>query len=231
MKLRRLIMVIGALTATVGLAVGLTACNAKGTEMDAGQMTQSEVENLSLEAQFDVMGQRYATMQELLRDAQLRVADADTVWAWISAGIAPSQGNYAPTTLDGATADNSYFLDMRRAVRLPGASGARAELDPMLELFEENGWGHEIEATGDGWNARAITDEGYLMRYTVQENGQYNLALFGGPYWGDTRGLLHAVVERIPEEHRAPEESLPGTFTPFPNWGDPALGSDSHARS
>lgn len=226
MTRRLLRTVLAGLAAALAAVLVLSGCSMKGSSMDAAQKTQSEAEQLTLEQQFGLLGDRYERMQDLLLDTQLRIADADTSWVWISSGVAPSQGNVAPTALAGGNANNSYFLDARRAIRLPGASGVRSDLDPVIDFFSERGWEAEVEEDpGNAWNVRARTDDGYLVRYSVQQNGQYNLAIFSGTFWGDTQGLLGAAIERVPKDQLATEESLPGEFAQFPKWSDPVLTS------
>ena len=223
MNIRGLLKSATVVALLAGTIVGLSACSMKGFEMDAAGMTQSEVERLSLESQFGLMSARYQRMQDLLEQAQLRVADVDTTWVWISSGIAPTQGTYAPTPLEGATSGNSYFLHAIRAVRLPDSSGAREDLDPLLKLFEEQGWVVDISGDSErGWTARTVTADGYRMSYQVQPNGQYNLDVVSDGFWGDRRGLLEAVVSRVPEANLGAEESLPGEYDSFPEWSLPS---------
>lgn len=221
MKIQGLLNVITVVGLLVGTIFGLTACGMKGSEMDAAGMTRSDVERLSLESQFGLMSARYQRMQDLLEQAQLRVADVDTTWVWISSGIAPAQGTYAPTPLDGATSENSYFMQAIRAVRLPGSTGARQDLDPLLEYFDEQGWAVAISGDSErGWTAKTVTADGYRMSYQVQPNGQYNLDVVSDGFWGDRSGLLEAVVNRVPTSILGTEESLPGEYEPFPEWSD-----------
>lgn len=217
-----LLKAVAAVAITTGILVGAASCTTKGFEMDAAGMTQSEVMQQPLEQQFNAMAKRYARMQELLEEAQLQVTDANTPWIWISSGIAPDGGDFAPTALAGATGENSYFMQAIRAIRLPGATGAQEDLDPMVAFFEK--LGGEVETSGDtehGWTAKTVTSDGYRMSYQVQPNGQYNLDVVSNAFWGDTRGLLHAIVDRIPEEDSGREASLPGVFDVFPDWNAP----------
>lgn len=223
MKIRGLLKAATVVALLAGTVGGLSACSMKGSEMDAAGMTRSEVERLSLESQFGLMSARYQRMQDLLEQAQLRVADVDTTWVWISSGIAPTQGSYAPTSLEGATSENSYFMQAIRAVRLPGSTGAREDLDPLLKLFNEQGWTVRISGDSDrGWTAKAVTADGYRMSYQVQPHGQYNLDVVSGGFWGDRSGLLEAIVNRVPEANLGTQESLPGEYEPFPHWSIPA---------
>lgn len=223
MNIRGLLKTATVVALLAGTIVGLSACSMKGSEMDASGMTRSEVERLSLESQFGLMSARYQRMQDLLKQAQLRVADADTTWVWISSGIAPTQGAYAPTPLEGATSENSYFMQSIRAVRLPGSTGAREDLDPLLKFFKEQGWAVGISGDSErGWTAKTVTADGYRMSYQVQPNGQYNLDVVSDGFWGDRSGLLKAIVSRVPETNLGTEESLPGEYEPFPEWSIPA---------
>jgi len=218
----KLMKAAAAAALSVGIIVGASACTTKGPEMDAAGMTQTQVEQQPLEEQFNTMAERYERMQELLKEAQLEVTDANTPWIWISSGIAPSQGIYAPTPLEGATAENSYFMQAVRAIHLPGATGEQADLDPVIAFFEKQGG--EVEVSGDaerGWTAKTVTSDGYRMSYQVQPNGQYNLDVVSDAFWGDTRGLLHAIADRIPDAESGRGESLPGDFDVFPDWNAP----------
>lgn len=210
----------------VVLAIGVTACAGSGDErveatrtVDAGGLTQDEAGALSLEEQFDLVRERDARMQELLTDAQLVISDG--VWGWGQKGGAPITGPNA-WALPGMTLENSYFLQMWRAVNPEGATGAKPDLDPMIAYFTAQGWDVEVrESSGPNYEARAQTDEGYFLSWTVQANGQYNMEVMSQSYWGDSEGLLREISDRVSPEETAIEESVPGVYIPFPDWSDP----------
>lgn len=213
-----------ALALALGIALGMTACTLKGSDMDAAGHTRAQAEQLSLEQQFNQLSEHYERVHQLLHEAQLQVAGPDVEWSWISHGLAPSQGGSAPEPLPGGNSSNSYFLDVRSAIQLPGAIGGRSRLDPMIAYVEQQGW--QVEVTGEegsSWRVLAVTDDGIRLRFTVQESGQVSLAIFSRAYWGDTDALVFAVVYRVPKEQRGIQHSLPGEYTKFPEWSDPVV--------
>lgn len=188
--------------------------------VDAAGLTLSQVQELSLEEQFDLVRQRDARMRVLITEAQDQVSP-DT-WKWLSSSLAPMSGANAPGAVPGATRDNSYYLEVTRSIRLPGATGAREDIEPVVAYFESKGWETSvIELGGDRFWAKANTGEGYWVAYTVQPNGQYNLEVFSEMFWGNSRELLAAITNRIPLDVLKMFESKPGVFIPFPEWNDP----------
>lgn len=165
---------------------------------------------------------RYEQMQAQFADAQQAISSEP--WIWISYGINPDAGTSGPITLNGAGDDNSYHMQISASVDTAGGQGDRADLDPMLAYFENQGWEPEVNQRGSGqhwWVARAVTDEGHLFIYTVQENGFYNLALYSGVFWGDRMALAQASQERRPADWKGPRLSVPGDYVPFPEWSAP----------
>ncbi|MCW2288829.1 hypothetical protein EDF60_0239 [Leucobacter luti] len=187
--------------------------------VDAGGLTQDEAGALSIEEQFDLVRERDARMQELLTEAQLVISDG--VWIWGQKGAGPIAGPNA-WALPGMELENSYFLQMWRGTQPAGATGAKQDLDPMLDYFKEQGWETTVrESSGPNFEAVADTGEGFLVSWTVKANGLYNMEVMSQSYWGDSRTLLHEIVDRIPPEETAINESLPGVYIKFPDWSDP----------
>lgn len=192
---------------------------------DASGMTLEEVEKLSLEEQFDLVEQRDARMRVILTEAQAPIS-AD-VWRWLIKGVIPTSGLSAPGQVQGATRDNSYYVQIGRTIQLPGGVGDRADLDPMIAYFESKGWDYSItELSSGGIQLLTRTGDGYWVEYRVQLNGWYNLSVFSDMFWGDYRGLLHAIGDRVPREAFSLEQSLPGVFVDFPKWSDPLIERD-----
>ena len=190
--------------------------------MDAAGMTREEVERLPLERQFDLLGGRYVRMQEMLADAQ-RVVSPDE-WNWVSEGFSPIDGDGQRWSMRGATSKNSYYLNMSRTIKLPGASGAVEDAELMVEYFEAQGWSTTLrQVDARRYRVDAMTDEGYWLDYWVEPNGQYSVGVYSKVFWGDTYALTFAVVDRIPEERFGIEESPPGEYIPFPKWSDPVV--------
>lgn len=238
---------VNAMTGLVAavLVLGLAACSEGTTKMtnngsqDAAGMTRSEVADLGPEKRFDLMGERYSQMQELLTEAQQQVSTDS--WNWLTGGVAgPMPGPSAVDSLPGASEKDSYYLEMTRSINPAGAAGDRADAEPVAAFFESRGWTSEIVEVKDEldlgfhrFEAQATTPDGYYVRYEVQENGQYNMTVQSGVFWGDRAELTGNVSYRIPEDGFFPAEgaSAPGVYIPFPKWTDPKLwGPDSDAK-
>ena len=210
------------------LAIGATACAGSGEgdvqmarTVDAGGLTQDEAGALSIEEQFDLVRERDARMQELLTEAQLVISDG--VWGWGQKGGAPVLGPNA-WALPGMELENSYFLQMWRWTQPAGATGAKQDLDPMLDYFKAQGWETTVrESSGPNFEAVADTGEGFLVSWKVKANGLYNMEVMSQSYWGDSRTLLKEISSRVPESEYDKEESAPGEYLPFPDWSDPIV--------
>lgn len=190
-------------------------------EVDAGGLTRSEAEGNPIEEQFELVRERDARMQELLTEAQQQISTG--TWGWGQKGGAPILGPNA-WSLPGMALENSYFLDMWRSIDPDGAVGAKSDLDPMIAYFESQGWQFEVsESSGPDYRVRADTGEGFLVSWTVQRNGQYNMEVMSQSYWGASRELLEEIEGRTPPEALDIEESEPGVYVPFPDWSDPAV--------
>lgn len=190
---------------------------------DAAEHTLAEVEKLSLQEQFALFGERYERSSELLTDAQRQVSDDS--WYWLVNGVLPSPGITSYDALQGAKRENSYYISASRSISLPGATGDKADLEPLLSYYASEGWEAEILDHNDGtFVARAFTDDHFRIDYQVQANGQYNLTVSSGTFWGDYPALLSAISERIPDTDLL-EASPPGTLTPFPTWDSPIVHS------
>jgi hypothetical protein len=194
-------------------------------------MTRFEVERQSAKQQFDLMGERYERMQELMTEAQEQI-HAGT-WSWLSGGVGgPVGGPTGSDPLPGATSRTSYYLELVRGIHPPDARGDRADAEPVVAYFESKGWKSrlievpdELDIGDHRWKAQALTDDGYHLRYKVQENGYYNFEVVSGVFWCDRAQLSDDVAYRIPRGESFPpnEESLPGVYIPFPKWSDPYL--------
>ncbi|MGJ4845939.1 hypothetical protein [Leifsonia sp. Le1] len=201
------------------------------TVQDAAGMTRGEVERLTPEQRFDLYGERYERMKELMTEAQEQVSTDP--WRWLVGGVGgPASGPTASDPLPGATGQNAYYIRMSRAIFPPGAVGDRADAEPVYDYFESKGWAAELiwieddlKLGFDRYDVRAITDDGYRLIYEVQENGQYNLDVRSDMFWGDQDELSSDIAYRIPEDQFFPpdETSLPGVYVPFPKWSDPKV--------
>ncbi len=211
------------LSAILVLTIGVSGCaGIGGRDVDAAGMTQEEVERLPLEQQFNLLGERYQAMQELMTHAQRVVSP--NVWTWTSHGFYPGSGDAQRWSMRGATSKNSYYLSMSRTIKLPGANGAVEDAELMAEYFEAQGWSttlRQVEARR--YRVEAMTDEGFWFEYKMRAHGQYSLGLHSKVFWCDRDALSSAVIDRIPEERFGVEESLPGEFIPFPKWSDPVV--------
>ena len=221
---RRITRSWAVLLAISTMLLGVAGCSLIGDgDVDAAGMTQAEVEALSPEEQFDLFGERYVHAEKMLADAQ-RAVSSDS-WTWGSKGIGPVGGLGQRWAMRGATNENSYMINTSRTIKLPGASGEKADLDPMISYFESQGWETTVSENpelGD-YYVRAGTEDGYGFEYTVRSNGQYSLQLLSKVFWGDTRALSTAIVGRIPAEKFEILESPPGEYIAFPKWSDPIV--------
>jgi len=183
-------------------------------------MTRAEVEEMTLREQFELVGQRSDRMHELLADAQLQISSEP--WRWGSYGIIPELGTNV-WSVRGMDPDNSYFLSAWGAVRPEGAIGHQSDLEPMIDYFDSKGWETELsDRVNGGYRVMADTGEGFLVSWTVQPNGQYNMEVMSKTFWGDSHALLRAVGDRIPVDPLGADATVPGVRVPFPSWDDPA---------
>ena len=83
--------------------------------------------------------------------------------------------------------------------------------------------------TGSALKGSSISWEngmrGYRVRYTVQDNGNYDMKVSTDAFWADTWTLKGDIGYRVPQGKSFPEsgDSVPGVYTPFPKWSDPKL--------
>jgi hypothetical protein len=219
---------VAALVATILVLVttGCAASAKNGDDVvrqdarDAAGLTQAEVAGMSLEDEFGLASERYVEMQGLLEEAQLQISDAS--WVWIGGDVLPFEGgaNAIGEPPEGADEENSYFFQSSRNVELEGTTGARSDLDRMIEYFDGKGWQSSSSEIGRNYEARADTGDGWRVTYTVRPNGQYTVDVYSEVFWtNDSGALLSAIADRDPAEF--PEESVPGEYPPFPSWSDP----------
>ncbi|MWV31226.1 hypothetical protein [Rathayibacter iranicus] len=187
---------------------------------DAAGMTQAEVAALTLEEEFELNAQHYVHAEELLRDAQLRISDG--VWMWNGGETLPEEGFNGGVGggLPGGTGKISYYVTCTRIIKPPGAQGAKADLDPMVAYFEEQGWEYFVREKSKSADLWGITGDGYQINYFIQASGQYSIQVYSELFWtNDAHALFEAVASR--DYDPFPEESLPGVYVPFPQWDAP----------
>jgi hypothetical protein len=207
---------------TVLLTAGCAGLQ-KGTPVDAldtSGTTLDQAMSLTLEEQFDLFGQRYDHMQELIRDAQLAVSDEP--WYWNGVGILPLGGAMASTVLPGVTNENSYYLNDGRILDVPGLTGDPADLEPMRKYFVAKGWKHGDVTFSSEHSVQAETGDGWVIKYAVQDTGQYYIDVRSGVFWGRGTDLLHAIAQRTTKDLDQ-QQSLPGVYAPYPKWSDPIV--------
>lgn len=192
---------------------------------DAAGMTLAQVQKLSLEEEFALVGERYAKGNALLTEAQLQISDG--VWLWGVGGPLPN-GGYSGGVgdpLPGSDGPNSYYLTAGRIIRPPGAVGAKEDLEPMRAYYESKGWKTRLQEVSGDYYLWGITGDGYQLEYGVQKNGQYYIRVYTELFWtNDSSTLLRTIASRVsPGSAGSPGESLPGVFEPFPKWEDPIV--------
>jgi len=158
-------------------------------------------------------------MQELIRDAQLQISDGP--WYWVGVGILPRSGEVS-SVLPGVTADNSYYLTDSRIYEVPGLTGDPKDLELMRKYFESKGWDHGDVTFYDEYSVEAETGDGWVIKYVVQQTGQYYIEVTSGVFWGRGNEILHAIDARTPDDFGS-QESVPGVWAPFPKWSDPIV--------
>ena len=164
--------------------------------------------------------ERYVVMQGVLEEAQVSVSDGP--WTWIGGDVLPVMGgaNAFGAPLEGADEADSYFFQAGRNIATVGATGARTDLDPMVEYFAEKGWESASREVGRNYEARADSGDGWWVTYTVRPSGQCTVSVYSEPFWTNDSGeLRRAVGER--DVTPFPEESVPGVHEAFPSWSDP----------
>jgi hypothetical protein len=187
---------------------------------DAAGLTQAEVAEMRLEEEFGLASERYVEMQGVLEAAQLQISDGP--WIWIGGDVLPVMGgaNAYGEAPEGADEENSYYFRTSRNVKLEGTTGARSDLDPMLEYFDEKGWESGSAKIGRNFEARADTGDGWWVMYTVRPNGQYTVDVYSEVFWtNDSSAVRFAIADR--DAPGFPEQSVPGEYPPFPSWSDP----------
>lgn len=207
----------------LSIILASSGCSFSAGARDAGGLTARDAAAMSTREHFELFRERYERVHELLAETQRLVSDGD--WGWGGEAFGPSAGTFSDRPLPGATVnpENSYFLDTLRAIRVGEGTWKRSDADPVLGLFEERGWNPAVfEKAPGSFRIRARTEDGYALEYTVQPNGQINVAVTSGAFWGPRQDLLFAVVERIPFETIL-RESPPGVYVKFPEWEDPVL--------
>ncbi|WP_235483941.1 hypothetical protein [Frigoribacterium sp. Leaf172] len=205
--------------AVAGCASGAGAVLGDEPQDTAG-LTQAEAAGLSLEEEFGLASERYVEMQGVLEEAQLQISNG--AWFWNGGDVLPvaAGADAFGEPLPGADDDNSYFFTAGRILEPEGAEGARSDLDPMIEYFDQKGWESGSREIGRNFEARADSGDGWWVTYTVRPNGQYSLAVYSEPFWtNDSGALFSAIADRDPADF--PEESVPGEYPPFPSWSDP----------
>ncbi|WP_146083557.1 hypothetical protein [Rathayibacter rathayi] len=202
--------------------VVVSACSSNVTAQrrDAAGMTRAEVAGLTLEEEFELNAQHYVHAQELLRDAQLRISDG--VWLWNGGETLPEEGFNGGVGggLPGGTGENSYYVRGGRIITPEGANGSLADLDPMREYFEDQGWRYFVRESSAYAELWGITGDGYRVKYYIQESGVYSIQVYSELFWTND---AHALFEAVASRDYAPflEESLPGVYVPFPRWDNP----------
>ncbi|PPI56522.1 hypothetical protein C5D35_01545 [Rathayibacter toxicus] len=191
-----------------------------GEVRDAAGMNRDEVSKLTLQQEFELNAQRYVHFEEVLRDAQLQISSG--VWRWNGGETLPEQAYNGGVGggLPGANGHNSYYVTGARIISLPGKHGDVADLDPMRAYFDQKGWKSVTSQHKHSAEIEALTGDGYLINYTIQDNGHYSISVYSELFWSnDAKALFWAVAERDNAEF--PNESLPGVWVAFPKWDDP----------
>ncbi|PYY36925.1 hypothetical protein DEJ16_01575 [Curtobacterium sp. MCJR17_055] len=218
MQPRRRPLTLVALVMTVLLA-GCAAGAAQQTK-DAAGLTQDDVAELTLHEEFDRYRDRYRHMQQLLEEAQNQVHRGD--WEWDRGDDLPLDGSNGVAPLPGSTVVNSYYLRAPRSWAPPGASGAKRDLDPMLEHFRAKRWTFEVRARSGSHEVRAWTGDGWQIQYSLDVDGRYSLDVYSEPFWtNDSDALSAAVYGRATLDW--PTESRPGEYPTPPTWDDPVV--------
>lgn len=210
------------LTTAVLTVVLLAGCAAGGTTMpkDAAGRTQAEVSKLSLHQEYNAYGDHYTHMQQLLKDAQLQVHDGE--WEWNGGDRLVLAGGNGVAPLEGSDTKNSYDMATSRLWSPPGATGAKRDLDPMIDYFESKGWKTSIRTIGDSHDVRGVTGDGWQVLYMVQPSGRYAIDVYSESFWtNDGDALSEAVGER--NDSNYPDASLPGDYPAFPSWDSPIV--------
>ena len=218
------------LLGVLGCADGFQGVIAVGAK-DAGGLTLAQVEGMSLEEEFELLGEREARLHELMTPAQEQYSTGS--WYWLGGGAASDEsGGSQFDSLRGATDENSYHLQMTRSATVEGAVGEKKDAEMMASYFESQGWETERSFVKDEeleyqrHTVVAHTDDGYWLEYWVQDTGFNTLTVSSGTFWTENyEKLSDEVWYRIPKGGEFPygEETVPGMYVPFPKWSDPKL--------
>ena len=227
---------VGVLLTAGAIVVGLAGCSdivqgvvTVGVE-DNGGLTLAQVEAMSTQERFELLGEHEARVRELMTPAQEQISTGP--WIWGTAGPASLwEGVSQFDSLRGATDDNSYHMEMTRLLQVEGEPGVQDDAEKMALYFESQGWetsrsyvNTDRELDVNNYEVVAQTEDGYWLRYRVQETGYNNLTVFSGTFWaGDYMELKREANHRVSVDEFSPfgDGSLPGQYVPFPKWSDP----------
>lgn len=207
------------------------------TKKDGSGLTFHDVEKLSLEEEFDLAGVRYERANELLADTQAQINDSPWIWSDGIFGFTTGGAKVSPD--QDPSFKNSYYYDLRRTLQLPGATGAKEDLDPAIKYFESQGWNPEeyvyedVEGGGaeNDYEVVAVTEDNHKITYTVQADGYYNVQVESDEYWcNNDSELMRAILYRVPKLEPLPSPDArrylkPGDYTKFPKWSDPIVNA------
>lgn len=228
--LKRLRLSGAIVTLLAALVLATTGCATNGAEKgdvvtgqdtrDAAGMTRAQVEELSIEDEFRLAGERYEHGQAVLAAAQERISDGPWFWNGGDVRPVPAGADAFGDTPSGATKRNSYSFRAVRIIEPEGATGTAEDLEPMQRYFDEQGWRSSSAKVGTDRETRADTGDGWWVTWNVRPNGQYSLGVHSEAFWAnDAEELIRAIALRDPAKF--PDESEPGVSEPFPKWSDP----------
>ncbi|MFT4232472.1 MAG: hypothetical protein QM606_06835 [Leucobacter sp.] len=232
-----------ALVLFLACAAALTGCDSRSmvaepAEKDASGATASEALGLTLEAQYELAGDRYRELNDRLAALQSEVFDDEWLDGSVSSEVVPGLGYALGGGLESDTRENSYYFTASRW------HGSDQDLKPLVHeiarSWEARGWEVAEETSQVNGEVRAVatTDDGFWFSAS-EERGRLELTGDTPVYWGSQLALMEAIAERRDAETEAGATwdtadrdekghayRLPGVYRPFPAWDAVPVGRD-----
>lgn len=167
---------------------------------------------------FGLTWRRELRSRQLLTQIQLQVSDG--VWQWGAPGTGPYTG---PNVMQehGMDNDNSHHYAMDRYLQLDADEDVKQLTNLLANYFKEQGWESEMDLSDERTqnSATALTEDHYLVRWSMINENLASLDIMSKSYWGDA--FLASIVDRVPPESWDIAESVPGVYIRFPSIADP----------
>ena len=132
-------------------------------EDDAG-VTLGEIEDMSLEDQYEVAGERYTQFNEFFGEVQTNISANDWIDTGVGSEIVPRMGSSLGRAPEGTTRDNSYYFTVARRYKpdedLPDV------MQRVADSWQARGWnlGEQNTQVSSARRLTALTPRRALVR-------------------------------------------------------------------